>query len=150
MRERRLSQTPATNWCALPLDRGFTVVPVPGPSAPIAGLAKSGLPSDRFFFGGFLPVKQGARRKVLDELSSLRATLIFFDTGNRIAASLGDVAAALGPRQVVVTRELTKLHEEAISGEAGCLAETIGKLKGEITLLIGPAEGQDTGEPGAH
>ena len=112
----------------------------PGPSAPIAGLAKSGLPSDRFFFGGFLPVKQGARRKVLEELKALRATLIFFETGGRIAASLADVAEVLGPRQVVVTRELTKLHEEALAGEAGSLAQTIGKLKGEITLLIAPPE----------
>ncbi|MEM1198450.1 MAG: 16S rRNA (cytidine(1402)-2'-O)-methyltransferase [Pseudomonadota bacterium] len=122
------------------LDRGFDVIPLPGPSAPIAGLAKSGLPSDRFFFGGFLPVKQGARRKVLEELKAVRATLIFFETGGRIAASLADVADALGPRQVVVTRELTKLHEEALSGEAGPLAQSIGKLKGEITLLIGPPE----------
>lgn len=121
---------------------GHEVFPVPGASAPIAGLAKSGLPSDRFFFGGFLPVKQGARRKVLAELADLRATLIFFETGNRIAASLADVAEALGPRQVVVTRELTKLHEQAHSGEAGDLAGHIGKLKGEITLLIAPPEGE--------
>jgi len=122
------------------LDRGIEVYPLPGASAPIAGLAKSGLPSDRFFFGGFLPVKQGARRKVLSELSGLRATLIFFDTGNRIAASLADVAEALGARQVVVTRELTKLHEQAIAGEAGPLAQTIGKQRGEITLLIAPPD----------
>ncbi|NNF77444.1 MAG: 16S rRNA (cytidine(1402)-2'-O)-methyltransferase [Rhizobiales bacterium] len=122
-------------------ERGIEVYPLPGASAPIAGLAKSGLPSDRFFFGGFLPVKQGARRKILSELSGLRATLIFFDTGNRIAASLADVAETLGARQVVVTRELTKLHEQAISGEAGPLAQTIGKQRGEITLLIAPPEG---------
>ncbi len=122
------------------LEKDIEVIPLPGPSAPIAGLAKSGLPSDRFFFGGFLPVKQGARRKVLEELKALRATLIFFETGGRIAASLADVAEALGPRQVVVTRELTKLHETAITGEAGSLAQTIGKLKGEITLLIAPPE----------
>ncbi|MCP5080644.1 MAG: 16S rRNA (cytidine(1402)-2'-O)-methyltransferase [Alphaproteobacteria bacterium] len=122
-------------------ERGIEVYPLPGPSAPIAGLAKSGLPSDRFFFGGFLPVKQGARRKILSELSGLRATLIFFDTGNRIAASLADVAETLGARHVVVTRELTKLHEQALSGEAGPLAQTIGKQRGEITLLIAPPEG---------
>lgn len=121
-------------------EQGHEVFPLPGPSAPIAGLAKSGLPSDRFFFGGFLPVKQGARRKILQELSALRATLIFFETGNRIAASLSDVAATLGARQVVVTRELTKLHEQAHSGEAGELAAHIGKLKGEITLLIAPPD----------
>ncbi len=123
-------------------DQGLEVYPLPGPSAPIAGLAKSGLPSDRFFFGGFLPVKQGARRKILSELSGLRATLIFFDTGNRIAATLADVAETLGARQVVVTRELTKLHEEAITGEAGALAQSIGKQRGEITLLIAPPEGE--------
>lgn len=123
------------------LAQGIGVYPLPGASAPIAGLAKSGLPSDRFFFGGFLPVKQGARRKVLGDLANLRATLIFFDTGNRIAATLADVAATLGARQVVVSRELTKLHEEAIAGDAGALAHTIGKQRGEITLLIAPPEG---------
>ncbi len=126
------------------LDQGSAVFPVPGPSAALAGLAKSGLPSDRFFFGGFLPSKQGARRKVLDEFASLRATLIFFDTGNRIAATLADVAKTLGDREVVVTRELTKLHEEAIAGDAGALAESIGKQRGEITLLIGPPVGEVT------
>lgn len=125
------------------LDQGIQVTPVPGPSAPLAGLTKSGLPSDRFFFGGFLPPKQGARAKVLEELAALNATLIFFESGNRLAGTLGDVAEILGPRQVVVTRELTKLHEEAISDDAASLARTIGKPKGEITLLIAPPEAKE-------
>ncbi len=126
------------------LDRHITVTPVPGPSAPLAGLTKSGLPSDRFFFGGFLPPRHGARLKALEQLSGLSATLIFFESGNRIAATLADVAEALGARQVVVTRELTKLHEEAIAGEAAGLAQTVGKLKGEITLLIAPPETKES------
>lgn len=120
------------------LDAKFKVTTLPGASAPIAALAKSGLPSDRFLFAGFLPPKQAARRKVLEELSAIRTTLVFFEAGNRIAATLNDIQDTLGSREVAVTRELTKLYEELLRGTPGELADSIGKPKGEITLLVGP------------
>ncbi|MCG6856821.1 MAG: 16S rRNA (cytidine(1402)-2'-O)-methyltransferase [Salaquimonas sp.] len=122
---------------------GLAVWPVPGASAPIAALAASGLPSDTFLFDGFLPAKQTARRKRLKELKGVPATLIFFESPNRLTDSLGDIAAELGEtRQLAVCRELTKLHEEIRSGEAGELAEhySDAKVKGEIVLVVAPPE----------
>ena len=107
------------------------VFTLPGPSAPIAALARSGLPSDRFLFAGFLPPKQAARCKVLQELSAIRTTLIFFETGNRIAATLSDIQNVLGSREVAVARELTKVYEELVRGTAGELAASIGKPRGK-------------------
>src|SRR3954469_13265530 len=91
---------------------GIAVTVIPGPSAPLAALVLSGLPSDRFLFAGFLPVKDGARRETLQELKDLRSTLLFFETGPRLAASLATCADVLGERPAAVARELTKLHEE--------------------------------------
>ena len=114
---------------------------VPGPSAALAALATSGLPSDRFLFAGFLPEKASERRATLSELKDLRATLIFFESARRLSGALAAVAAALGERDVAVLRELTKMHEEALRGRVSDVAAAIVEretLKGEITLVIGP------------
>lgn len=114
---------------------------VPGASSPIAALAASGLPSDTFLFDGFLPAKTGKRRARLKELKAVPATLIFFESPNRLEASLADIAAELGPdRRLAVCRELTKLHEEVRDGTPGELAEHYagGKVRGEIVLVVEP------------
>jgi len=124
------------------VEAGITVVPVPGPSAGIAALAASGLPTDSFHFGGFLPPKAGQRARVLESLADEEATLVFYEAPHRILETLEAIEATLGPRPVVVARELTKIHEEFLRGTA---AEVRGQLaardsvKGEITLLIGKA-----------
>jgi 16S rRNA (cytidine1402-2'-O)-methyltransferase len=124
------------------VDSGITVYSIPGASAVMAGLAASGLPTDSFHFGGFLPPKPGQRLNALKALAEEQATLIFYEAPHRILESLAAVEEALGPRPVVVARELTKLHEEFLRGSA---AEVRAKLaardsvKGEITLLIGKA-----------
>ena len=125
------------------IDAGIPVIPVPGPSSPLAALSVSGLPSDRFLFAGFLPPKGGPRRAALAELAPLRATLIFFESGPRLAASLADMAAVLGAREAVVARELTKLYETCIRGALPDLAvdPRCDAPKGEIVVLVGP--GQD-------
>jgi len=119
---------------------GAKVEPVPGPSALLAALAGSGLPTDSFHFGGFLPAKAGQRRRLLEQLRSEEATLIFYEAPHRILETLEAVEETLGGRRVVVARELTKLHEEFLRGTAAevrsVLAER-GTVKGEITLLIG-------------
>jgi 16S rRNA (cytidine1402-2'-O)-methyltransferase len=121
--------------------RGITVEAVPGASAVLTGLSVSGLPSDRFLFAGFLPQKSAARRTMLEELKTVRATLIVFDTAPRLSASLADIAAVLGDRPVAVARELTKLHEEVLRGtvtDVAAMIEGREHLKGEICLLVGP------------
>ncbi len=133
------------------LDAGFEPSVVPGPSAPLAALAVAGLPSDRFLFAGFLPSKTKARRDNLEELASVPATLIFFESAKRLPASLADLAAVLGEaRPAAVTRELTKRYEEVRRGSLGELAAhyaAAGPPKGEITLVVGPpAAPQPIGE----
>src|SRR5665213_3855919 len=91
--------------------QGSAVFPIPGPSATLAALAVAGLPTDRFLFAGFPPPRSAARRALFAELAPIRATLIFFEGGSRLAASLVDMAAVFGPREAAVARELTKLHE---------------------------------------
>jgi 16S rRNA (cytidine1402-2'-O)-methyltransferase len=123
------------------LREGIAVHVVPGASATLAALALGGLPSDRFFFAGFLPAKSGERGSALAELKDVRATLIFFESAQRLAASLAQMAAVLGDRAVAVTRELTKLHEEVRRGTLVLLAEQYGREpapKGEVTILVGP------------
>jgi 16S rRNA (cytidine1402-2'-O)-methyltransferase len=125
------------------IDRGMPVDVIPGPTAPVTALALSGLPTDRFLFAGFLPHKQGQRLSTLRELADVPATLIFFETAPRLAASLRDIASVLPGRQVAVARELTKLHQEILRGTAEELASSLdaaGKIKGEITLLVGPPQ----------
>lgn len=120
---------------------GFPVVAVPGPSAVLTALTLSGLPSDRFLFAGFLSARAGERQSALAELKGLRATLIFFESAQRLPESLAALAEVLGDRQAAVARELTKLHEEVRRGSLSELAahyETAGAPKGEVTLLVGP------------
>lgn len=123
----------------LALDQGLTVVPVPGPSAVVTALSASGLPTDSFYFGGFLPQKSAAGEKILAGLRELPATLIFYCPARRVVAALETARRALGDRQAVVARELTKLHEEFVRGSLDQVrAELAGReqLRGEIVLLI--------------
>ncbi|HIG23883.1 MAG TPA: 16S rRNA (cytidine(1402)-2'-O)-methyltransferase [Henriciella sp.] len=128
-------------------EAGVRVVPVPGASAMLAGLVASGLASDRFMFCGFLPPKTGPRKRAAEELKAVPSTLIFYEGGSRLSASLADLSETLGPkRDCVVARELTKLFEEVRSGTLEELAahyETNGAPKGEIVVLIGPPEVQE-------
>jgi 16S rRNA (cytidine1402-2'-O)-methyltransferase len=121
---------------------GHRVYAAPGASAPLAALAVSGLPTDRFLFAGFPPPKTVARKSFLEELAAVRATLIFFEGGPRLAASLKDMAEVLGPRPAVVARELTKLYEESIRGPLDVLAvdPRVAAPKGEIVVLVAPGE----------
>ncbi len=124
------------------IECGVPVYAVPGPSAVLTALAASGLPTDSFHFGGFLPVKPGQRAKVLEALAEEHATLIFYEAPHRILEALEAVEAALGPRNVVVARELTKLHEEYLRGTAAEIHAQLAArdvIKGEMTLLIGKA-----------
>jgi 16S rRNA (cytidine1402-2'-O)-methyltransferase len=120
------------------IENGVTVVPVPGPSALIAALVAAGLPTDEFFFGGFLPARSSARRARLTELRAVPGTLIFYEAPHRLAASLQDAYGVLGEREAVVARELTKLHEELRRGRLSELAEHYSQTepRGEIVLLI--------------
>jgi 16S rRNA (cytidine1402-2'-O)-methyltransferase len=124
------------------LEAGVRVVPVPGASAMLAGLVASGLPSDRFMFCGFLPVKSGQRKTAAEALRTVPSTLIFYEGGSRLAACLSDLAEVLGAdRQGVVARELTKLFEEvktAPLGELAAFYEENGAPKGEIVVLVAP------------
>jgi len=127
---------------------GLPVTALPGPSAPLVALLLSGLPSDRFFFGGFLPAKTAARRTALQPLAGLDASLIFFEGPQRLAASLADMAAVLGNRAAAVARELTKLHEEVRRGSLGDLAAhyaEAGAPKGEIVIVVGPPAAAEAG-----
>jgi len=114
---------------------------VPGASAALTGLVLSGLPSDRFLFAGFLPSKAGERQSALEELKAIRATLIFFESGPRLAETLKQMSEILGMRSAAVARELTKLHEELRRGTLTELAEAYENApppKGEVTLLVSP------------
>jgi 16S rRNA (cytidine1402-2'-O)-methyltransferase len=120
---------------------GIAVHAIPGASSVLTALVLAGLPTDRFFFAGFLPSKSGERRNALAEFKSLRSTLIFFESAQRLSQSLADLEAVLGNRAVVVTRELTKLHEEIRHGDLASLAahyKEAATPKGEVTLVIGP------------
>jgi 16S rRNA (cytidine1402-2'-O)-methyltransferase len=122
-------------------EQGIAVYPIPGPSAALAALTVSGLPSERFLFAGFLPAKSGERRSALMELSVIPATLVVFESPQRLAGTLADMAEILGAREGAVTRELTKLHEEVRRAPLAELAEfyaNAGVPKGEITLVVGP------------
>jgi len=119
---------------------GVTVTSIPGPCAAVAALAMAGLPSDRFLFAGFLPVKDKARRKTLEGLAEMAATLVFYETAPRLERSLLAIAELWPQREVAVARELTKLHEECRTGTAAALAAHYAAHppKGEIVLLVGP------------
>ncbi len=121
---------------------GAKVEPLPGASALVTALAASGLPTNAFHFGGFLPAKEGQRRRALEALRDEDATLIFYEAPHRIVETLQVVEETLGPRPVVVARELTKMHEEFLRGtpdEVRSALAARASVKGEITLLIGRA-----------
>ena len=121
------------------LEAGARVTGCPGPSAPLLALILSGLPTDRFYFGGFLPNRKRPRRQALAALRPLDATLVFLESPRRLAASLEDMAATFGPRQAAVARELTKLHEELRRGTLDKLAghyEAAGAPKGEVVVVV--------------
>jgi len=119
---------------------GLPVIPIPGPSAALAALVVSGLPTDRFFFQGFLPSKSGARKTVLAELAAIPATLIVYEAARRLGDTLGDMATALGAREAAVGRELTKLYEEVRRGTLAALATHYGAApaKGEAVIVVAP------------
>ena len=134
---------PGYRMIRLAIDRGIMVAPIPGPSALIAALVASGLPTDAFQFHGFLPAKRGQRRTALEKFGRANGTVIVYEAPHRIRETIEDIVAVLGPgRPVVVARELTKIHEEFIRGTA---KEMLSRLqshepRGEITLLIGAGE----------
>jgi 16S rRNA (cytidine1402-2'-O)-methyltransferase len=119
---------------------GHAVIAVPGASSVLTALSVAALPTDRFFFEGFLPSKQQARRTRLTELARIDATLVMFESGNRIADTLGDLAGIMGERDAAICRELTKLHEETLRAPIAELAKTADTLetRGEFVLVIGP------------
>ena len=121
---------------------GAAIHTIPGPCAAIAALTLAGLPTDRFLFAGFLPAREKARRAVMQELAGLKATLVFYESGPRLTASLETIAEMLPGREVSVARELTKLHEECRSGAPGELAGhyVAHPPRGEIVLLVGPPQ----------
>lgn len=123
------------------LARNIEVVSVPGASAVLAGLVVAGLPTDRFFFEGFLPVKSGPRRQRIAELAAVPGTLVFFESPRRLAESLADLATVLGPREAAVARELTKYFETVRRGRLPDLVSAFSAEappKGEIVVVIGP------------
>ena len=123
------------------LDAGLLVTSIPGPSATLAALTSSGLPTDTFLFAGFLPPKSGPRRARLEELKTVPATLILFEASSRLVKTLGDMVAVLGPRDAVVAKELTKLHEGLTRGSLAQLQTALkeaGDLKGEFVIVVAP------------
>lgn len=121
------------------LDAGLRVEVVPGPSAVTCALVASGLASEHFFFEGFLPRRQGARRARLTELAAIPGTLVIYESPHRVAATLTDIAEVMAGRRVALVRELTKLHEEVVRGAAAELAAEVaarGELRGECVVVV--------------
>jgi 16S rRNA (cytidine1402-2'-O)-methyltransferase len=135
---------PGHRLVTLCLRHHIPVVPIPGPSALVAALAASGLPTEEFLFVGFLPARAGARRKALDALKTEPRTLIFYEAPHRVVETLADALEILGARPAVIAREVTKIHEEFLRGPLAELLESARKRapRGEITLLIGPGDPQ--------
>jgi 16S rRNA (cytidine1402-2'-O)-methyltransferase len=123
--------------------QGFPVVPIPGPSAAIAALSASGLPTGAFRFCGFLPGKSGQRRKAIEAVAHESVTLVFYEAPHRIVETLADLRAVLGNRPAVLARELTKVHEEFLRGDLdslqAALAQRESPSRGEFTILMGKA-----------
>src|ERR1700761_200057 len=122
---------------------GFAVIALPGPSSVLTALSVAALPTDRFFFEGFLPPKEIARRTRLAELARIDATLVMFDSGSRIQDTLADLAAIMGDRHAAICREMTKLHEDIRRGPVAELARSAATLetRGEFVLVVGPPAG---------
>lgn len=126
-------------------ENGITITPVPGPSAIIAALSASGLPTDSFEFQGFLPAKRTQRRRLLEKIRDSESTQVFYEAPHRIIEALSDIGEILGDRLVVAARELTKIHEEFLSGAAAQIRgvlENRTSIKGEFTLMIAKASGR--------
>jgi 16S rRNA (cytidine1402-2'-O)-methyltransferase len=122
------------------IELNLPVVPIPGPVACVSALVASGLPSDQFFFAGFLPARANARRAQLAELSTIGATLVFYEAPHRIAATLADALEVLGNRSAAVAREMTKIHEEILRGSLGELVARFSvQARGEMVLVISGA-----------
>ncbi|MFK3889145.1 16S rRNA (cytidine(1402)-2'-O)-methyltransferase [Sphingomonas sp. NPDC079357] len=121
---------------------GHQVVTIPGPCAAVAALTLAGLPTDRFFFLGFLPSKEQARATAIAEVAAIRATLVIYEAGPRLSACLSALATGLGDREAAVTREITKKFEEAVTGTLSTLAERYADAppKGEIVVVVAPPE----------
>jgi 16S rRNA (cytidine1402-2'-O)-methyltransferase len=119
---------------------GHPVHTLPGPSAVIAALTLAGLPTDRFLFAGFLPSKAKARADAIAEIAGVRATLVFYESGPRLADALAALADGLGQREAAVSREISKFHEETVTGSLGELADRYADHppKGEIVIIVGP------------
>ncbi|MGQ9499356.1 MAG: 16S rRNA (cytidine(1402)-2'-O)-methyltransferase [Dissulfurimicrobium sp.] len=128
---------PGARLVAAIRDAGFTVMPIPGPSAITAALSVSGMPADTFSFLGFLPSRKGERRRALDAVSNLSCTLVLFEAPHRLHELLADMLEVLGDRKMVMTREITKVHETIITG---CVSEIMkglpDEIKGEITIVV--------------
>ncbi len=120
------------------LASGHKVVPIPGPSAPVAALSASGFPTDNFLYLGYLPRKKKARRELLEDLKNLSWTLVFLETPHRLIQSLEDMVSILGEREIAVARELTKIHEEIFRGSIPEVSDHYREKepKGEITLIV--------------
>ena len=123
------------------------VVPVPGPSALVAALTAAGLPMNEFFFAGFLPARQSARRKALAALAGFEKTIVFYESPHRIADSLQDIHDILGEREVAIAREVTKIHEEFLRGTVAEIRELLMNepVKGELTVVVGPGSAPQAG-----
>ncbi|MBI3670485.1 MAG: 16S rRNA (cytidine(1402)-2'-O)-methyltransferase [Acidobacteria bacterium] len=134
---------PGHRLVTLCLRHHIPVVPIPGPSALVAALAASGMPTEEFLFVGFLPARSGERRRALVDLAAEPRTLIFYEAPHRLEDTLKDALETLGPRPAVIAREVTKVHEEFIRGTLGELLERVRRKppRGEMTLLIGPGSG---------
>ncbi|WP_419810122.1 16S rRNA (cytidine(1402)-2'-O)-methyltransferase [Sphingomonas sp.] len=119
---------------------GHSVMTIPGPCAAVAALTLAGLPTDRFLFLGFLPAKAGARAAAIAEVAGIRATLVMYESGPRLAACLATLAEGLGDREAAVTREITKRFEEAVTGTLSTLASCYADVppKGEIVIVVAP------------
>jgi 16S rRNA (cytidine1402-2'-O)-methyltransferase len=138
-----LVSDPGYKLVAEALEAGLRVYPVPGASALLAALVAAGLPTDRFFFEGFLPPKSGQRKNRLNEIAAIPATMVFYETGPRLEASLRDLAEVFGARSAAVCRELTKTFEETRRGTLDELAahyEKAGAPKGEIVIVVAPPD----------
>jgi 16S rRNA (cytidine1402-2'-O)-methyltransferase len=123
------------------LEAGHAVTALPGASAVLGALSVAGLPTNRFFFEGFLPVKKAGRQKRIAEIAAIPATLVLFESGPRLASALADLAAGLGPRAAAICRELTKLHEEIRRGDLTTLAQDYAaghETRGEIVIVVAP------------
>ena len=129
---------PGFRLIRLAIENEIPVVPIPGPSAVITALSIAGLPTDAFFFKGFLPHKAKKRRDLLSELVDVRETLVFYESPHRISETLQDILDRMGDREMVLARELTKVYEEVLRGRVSEIQQQIGsrKLKGEITLVV--------------